>query len=249
MSRSAAPARRAMAMPSPVATGGFVVSANTWPAPPVASSVARASTVVSASPASARKRQPTTRPSAHHEVGRAGERAHRRCRRVAGVFSSSARTISQPVASPQRVEHAVARVGALAREVEAARLAVEARAPGRQLADPLRALLDQHARGRPATRCPPPPPRCPSRCRSARSSAAQRHRHAALRVAGVALGGLVLGHDQHAAVPGEAERRAQAGDARSPGRGSPRGRSRCHWRVSTLKLRSLSGKRGRPRAG
>jgi hypothetical protein len=31
----------ASAMPSPVATAGFVVSRNTWPAPPVASSVAR----------------------------------------------------------------------------------------------------------------------------------------------------------------------------------------------------------------
>ena len=40
-----------------------------------------------------------------------------------------------------------------------------------------------------------------------------RHRHPALRVAGVALGGLVLGHDQHVAVAGQAQRRAQAGDA------------------------------------
>src|SRR5438445_133681 len=59
MSTSDAPARLAMAMPSPVATGGFVVSWNTWPAPPVASRVARASTAVSA-PDSDRKRQPAT---------------------------------------------------------------------------------------------------------------------------------------------------------------------------------------------
>jgi hypothetical protein len=40
-SRSAtrAPATAAIAIPSPVAIAGFVVSRNTWPAPPVASSV------------------------------------------------------------------------------------------------------------------------------------------------------------------------------------------------------------------
>ena len=37
--------------------------------------------------------------------------------------------------------------------------------------------------------------------------------HSALRVAGVALRGLVLGHHQHLAVAGEAQGRAQAGDA------------------------------------
>ena len=42
MSTSAAPARQAMAMPSPVATAGLVVRSNSWPAPPVASRTARA---------------------------------------------------------------------------------------------------------------------------------------------------------------------------------------------------------------
>ena len=98
MSTSDAPARLAMAMPSPVATGGFVVSWNTWPAPPVASRVARASTAVSA-PDSDRKRQPATAPSARirsteQENERTATRGVRRAR------SSSARTISQPVASP-----------------------------------------------------------------------------------------------------------------------------------------------------
>ena len=44
MSAMRAPARNASATPSPVATAGFVVSWNTWPAPPVASSVARPNT-------------------------------------------------------------------------------------------------------------------------------------------------------------------------------------------------------------
>ena len=48
MSATATPARSAMAMPSPVASAGLVVTANSWPAPPVASSVWAARTVVAA---------------------------------------------------------------------------------------------------------------------------------------------------------------------------------------------------------
>ena len=96
---------------------------------------------------SSRKRQPTTRPSATSEVGRAGERAHVDARRALRLLEQRAHHLPAGGVA-QGVQDAVARVRALAREVEAAVLAVEARAPGRQLADALRALLDQHARRR-----------------------------------------------------------------------------------------------------
>jgi hypothetical protein len=99
MSCRAAPARHAMATPSPVATGGFVVSAKTWPAPPVARRVARARTSV-VLPSSSRKRHPVTRPSL---VTRSMEQ-EKDDTRIAGVRcvrSSSDRTISHPVASPR----------------------------------------------------------------------------------------------------------------------------------------------------
>ncbi len=59
----AAPARYAMATPSPVATGGLVVRPYTCPAPPVASTVTMAT--LSVSPPSARLSvsAPTQRPS------------------------------------------------------------------------------------------------------------------------------------------------------------------------------------------
>ena len=46
MSATATPARSAIAMPSPVASTGFVVTANTWPAPPVVTSTLVARTSV-----------------------------------------------------------------------------------------------------------------------------------------------------------------------------------------------------------
>ena len=51
-SATATPARSAMAMPSPVASTGLVVTANSWPAPPVASSTLAARTSRRAPPAS-----------------------------------------------------------------------------------------------------------------------------------------------------------------------------------------------------
>src|SRR5262249_7715453 len=80
------------------------------------------------------------------EVGRAGEGAHGDGGGALGLLQEGAydlpaRSVTQGVQDP------VPGVGALAREVELPLLAVEAGAPGRQLADALRALLDQHARG------------------------------------------------------------------------------------------------------
>ena len=62
MSASTAPARRAMAMPSPVASAGLVVTAKTWPAPPVASRVWRAR-IVTNGPSGVSAVTPRHRPS------------------------------------------------------------------------------------------------------------------------------------------------------------------------------------------
>ncbi len=210
MSCSAAPARQAMATPSPVATGGLVVSANTWPAPPVASSVARASTSV-AVPSSSRKRHPITRPVAGHEVDRAREGKDADGGRAAGLVQQ------RPDHLPARrvaesVEDAVPRVRAFAGEVEPAGLAIEARAPGGELADPLRAFLHQHARRRLGDE-----PRAGLEgvveVQLGGVVHGHRDRDPALRVAGVALGRLVLGDDEHLAVTGEGQRRPEARDA------------------------------------
>ena len=201
-----------MATPSPVATGGFVVSRE---------HLARAARGQQrrarehrrlARRRPSRKRQPTTRPSRDHEVGRAGERADVDAGRALRLLEQRAHHLpARGVA--QRVQHAVARVGRLAREVEAAR-------PRGRSARPRT----------PARGCAPAPPR-PARARRPAQTmpapasqrvlevqvrvvvGAERHRHPALGVAGVALGRLVLRHHQHAAVARQADGRAQAGDA------------------------------------
>ena len=63
MSRSPAPARQAAAMPSPVATGGLVVSRYTMPQPPLARTVCRAHTRVGRSPVLVYTTAPTHAPS------------------------------------------------------------------------------------------------------------------------------------------------------------------------------------------
>ena len=91
----------AMAIPSPVVTAGFVVSAKACPAPPVASSVARANTASSVGTSSTVKKwQPHTRPS---RTIRSSAQQNVRTLMFAApwTFSSSARTSSQPVASPK----------------------------------------------------------------------------------------------------------------------------------------------------
>jgi len=99
-----------------------------------------------------------------------------------------------------------------AREVEAALLAVEAGAPGRELADALRALFHQDAGGG-GGHDPGAGLEGVVEVQVRRVVRTHGHGHSPLRVAGVALGGLVLRHHQHLAVPGQAEGGAQAGDA------------------------------------
>ncbi len=59
---TATPARWAIAMPSPVDTAGFVVTAKHWPAPPVASTVWRAR-ITCSTPSGSRARTPAAWPS------------------------------------------------------------------------------------------------------------------------------------------------------------------------------------------
>ena len=161
-------------------------------------------------------------PVRDHEVGRAGERAHRRRRRCRCAFSSSARTISQPVASPSACSTRLRECAPSRVKWKRPVLAVEAGAPGRQLADALRPLLDQHARRGRGDDAGARAAAVSSRCRSGVVVGAHRHRHPALGVAGVALGGLVLGHHQHRrrAGPGRGPRAGRR--CRSPARGSRR---------------------------
>ena len=69
--RRRTPARRAMAMPSPVASIGLVVTAKSWPAPPVASSVCRARTSTVAPPGPA-TRDPDAPAALDDQVEREG---------------------------------------------------------------------------------------------------------------------------------------------------------------------------------
>ena len=131
-------------MPSPVATGGLVVSAKTCPAPPVASRVARASTTGLLARS---RRESGSPPRALRCVTRSVEQAKERTS-ISGVrlvFSSSAADHLPARRVPQGVQDAVAGMRPLAREVVAPLLTVKAGPPGGQLADPLGPLLDQDA--------------------------------------------------------------------------------------------------------
>ena len=98
-SRSAtrAPARHAMATPSPVATPGLVLSRNTRAAPPVAMSVARARTATR-SPRSSRQRTPAQTPPATI-ASTAGACSITRTPARPATCCQSTRLISRPVAS------------------------------------------------------------------------------------------------------------------------------------------------------
>ena len=197
-------------MPSPVATTGLVVSRNTWPAPPVASSVA-ARTHLVRPPAASTYLTPATRPCSTIEIGhqRVVDRLDRR-QRPHALPQHAANLAARGVAGVQHAPNAVGRFAAERRL--AAGVAIEARAPGEQLADVRgpcststlhRRLVAQTVAG--ADRV--------ARVQRRRVVVADRGRDAALRVSGVALGGFGLGENQDAACGGETDRRAQARDA------------------------------------
>ncbi len=86
-------------MPSPVATAGFVVSRNTCPAPPVASSVADARTVRRI-PSSSKNRTPVTARALGHQFRHERVVDRLDTKAASRHAAQSARPISRPVASP-----------------------------------------------------------------------------------------------------------------------------------------------------
>ena len=102
-SRSVAPARSASAIPSPVATAGFVVWAKTWPSPPLASTTARHSTAPTPSrtpsPITCRV-TPATPPAASSSRSTASACSTTSMSGALATAEFSARWTSAPVASP-----------------------------------------------------------------------------------------------------------------------------------------------------
>ena len=139
----ATPPRSAMATPSPVDSAGLVVTENSWPAPPVASTTCAARTSTGPSPAPAggsavtpTQRPPSTRRSSANQPSSTAL-AERK------VASTSARSTSAPVAAPPACTTR-GREWPPSREREGAgRFAVEFDTERDELMDPARSLVDQ----------------------------------------------------------------------------------------------------------
>ena len=210
MSAMRAPARYASATPSPVATAGFVVSVNTWPAPPVASSVARPN-ARPGSPRASMKRTPRQRPSSMMALT-ASVFLSTRMRATAEMRSHSTRPISRP-GRIRRVQHAAHAVRAFGRERQfAVRVAVEPRAPLDQLARVTRPLLAEHADGALVAQAVARDHRV-VRVQLGRVVCADRRGDAALRVLGVAFAGIGFRDDDDVAGRRQLNRRAEPRDS------------------------------------
>ena len=218
-----APARYAIATPSPVATGGLVVSLNTWPAPPVASSVRARATVRRCR----RRRQARAPHGGRRLTITSSTRARDRARDAGGrdARRQSTRPISRPVASracsTRRTLCAPSRPSAASPSASRS----NARAPLDQLADVARPFLDQHAHRALVAQAVAGGDRV-GRVQLRRIVGADRGGDAALRVAGVALARLGLGEDEHAPAP------ASSTAARRPAMPLPMMRKsarRSHW--------------------
>ena len=211
-SRSAtrAPAAQAIAIPSPDATSGLVVSRNTWPAPPVASSVARARAV----------RRVAVGIQVLDADGAAVLDQDRGGARVLDGMDAPVRRgagpqgpADRPPGGVARVQHAADAVRRLAGQRDlAVRLAIEGRPPVHQLVDVGRALGHENAHrvdvAEPVAggqRVLLVEPRV--------VVVAHRGGDAALGVAGIALGRGRLGQEED--LPGLRERQ------RGPERGDP----------------------------
>ena len=203
-----------MAMPSPVDSVGLVVTANSWPAPPVATSTWRARTSRRvavgvagdhAGAAAALDEQVERRTSA-----RSSAAAVRR------TAATSARSTSTPGRRAAGVDDAGVRVAALAGQQQLARgVAVEDGAEGDQLVDPGRALVDQHPHGVGVAQ-PGAGGQRVGQVQVGRVGVAAQHRgHAALGPPGGRLVQLALGQhaDPQAVDVGGPHRGRQAGDA------------------------------------
>ena len=196
-------------MPSPVATGGFVVSRNTCPAPPVASSVACARTScgrpVSIEVADAEGAAILAEQLRHERMMDDGDRRQR----GHALVEHPANLAAGGVAG---VQHAPDRVRGLAPERgTSVRVAIEPRAPLEQLADVDHAFFDQHADGRFIAEAVAGADGVGG-VEGRAVIVAHRRRDAALRVSGVALAGLGFGENQRAAGAREADGGAQSGD-------------------------------------
>ena len=146
-SATAAPARSASAMPSPVDTAGLVVTAKSCPAPPVATIVCARPDLHRARRPASSARTPTHRPRLDDQVD--GEAALAHLDEVERVHRGDQRPLDLRAGRVAAGVHdARQRVTALAGERErrgrAVAGAVEHRAERHELADPARALGDEH---------------------------------------------------------------------------------------------------------
>ena len=180
------------------------------PAPPVASSVARARASCRAPPRS-KNRTPRTAPSSTTRSvtsawlivvtdGRLETRSQR------------TRPISRPVASPAWSTRRTLCAASRPSDEPAVGIAIEPRAHAEQFADVADAVLDQRGDGGFVAQAVARAQRV-GRVQRRAVVVADGRGDAALRVAGVALGRIGLGQDEHAAGRRERDRRAQAGDA------------------------------------
>ena len=141
-SATGTPARSAMASPSAVASAGLVVTANSWPAPPVASTVWVART--STNRPSALRATHAPAPSALHQQVEGEPLLEHGGGRGPGGVDQGPLDLG-PGGRTAGVDHPGRRVTALTGQGQGpAGLPVEDRAHGDQLVDPGRSLVHQH---------------------------------------------------------------------------------------------------------
>ena len=142
---TATPARSAMAMPSPVASAGLVVTAKSWPAPPVASTTWSARTATRTRRRGRERGTPTQRPPSTRR-----SRANQRSRTAPALRQWRRRGPARPRRRWRRRRRGrpgpgVATLAGSASEPGG--LAVEHGAEGDELVDPGRAFVDEDAHG------------------------------------------------------------------------------------------------------
>ena len=138
-----APASKAIAMPSPVAIAGFVVSRKTWPAPPVAISVRPASTC-SSFPSRPTNVRASTLTVARHQRHRERIVEDTHAPDATDTFCQSTRPISRPVASRACSTRRTAVRGLTAKRRLLPPIAIERGAPRRSARDVARTVADKH---------------------------------------------------------------------------------------------------------
>ena len=226
------PARSAMATPSPVDSDGLVVTENSWPAPPVASTTWSARTSTGRRPAPRRRRGQRGHPHAaaalDDEVEGEPALEHGAGRAVGGVDQGPLHL--GPGGGAAGVHDPRPRVPALAGQGErAAALAVELDAQGDQLVHPARALVDQDAH-RLLVAQAGAGGQGVGQVQVGRVLVAAEHRgHAALGPAGGRLGQRALGQHaerEGAARPGQPHGGRQPGDAAAQDQDVERSRAR-----------------------